>query len=1316
MLRDVFYFGDKPNVHPREKSAKDLADARNQCTTEHFWIINEFCDYRGFDWDFDFEFLPDEDVWAEFHNNVWPSQHQKDSGTWLCPKEHSDLIVYRCDVDIVKRKNIKTDSWVLLDNVDETKFDFSWHPDPTDPPYIYKWGCKFYPAEIQHVLEYHVAGATDIKYMKSTVELLPNDYWVEHYPVDREHFDFTWRPDPMDPPFIYVWGNKHVDGNVAPTLEYHVPGATERKHLPELIQLLPQPSKFEHLENCDGIDYSWIPDPTSPPYIYVWGNQWNKPEDKISIQYVVEGATEYKYMEERAIRKPCMDNWLVPDNVDVSNFDFSWEPSPKEPAFIYQFGTQHQKTGGPRYIVSDATNIKYIDATRARALPSKENWVLPDKIQIQEFDYSWHPDATEQPYTYQFGTQWQLTGGPKYVSPNSIGIKYIDPSVLHAKASVDMSCWDIPEDIDRNTFDFSWHPHPEDPDYIYEFGTQWHDRGGPRYVPNIPDNEMLPIKYIDTRILKATRLATSKYWEIPDNIDKNSFDFSWCPHPDDLAFVYQFGTQHQKTGGPRYVIPGARSTKYIDIQKARVLPSRKNWEIPEGLDVSKFDFSWHPDVTEPKSIYQFGTLLDDVHLKDGPRYVDPDNTGTIVYLENKFVNSEIKYPKYTITTTLEDLINLHPNEIFWAVRDNIDYSNFDFDWVPTKEQAFNINVFGSSESETTQTYFVNAKFYHQGYTDKTFINNTKIDDEFLSTLFVKPNMFLVDRGNVEAQKRFEELKARFPDIQKTRFLNTWVDTISRCVNRSSTELCWILNSELDYAEFNFDYYPNPWQMKMVHVFGTQWSHWGTTYIVNRETFANDTKYINIIEHLSNLNFVKDQNKRARATSNLYDIFVVDHGNKEMFKTFRTIQSKANGKSVNSIDYKGNYLDTFKEILKQVSDKKENYIWICSSICDYTKFDFTYICDPFAREQLHVFPSTTQKYGDTFLVNVNKLRELITGMNTLQDYDKINFNRHMVLNRYPAPEIISDDDTHTSSLDIRFDYPYVVLTTEDNKEIEKIDYEPINLWSKETKNIVIASSGATRVVVPKEVKDVVKREFYDYPYIVKNSRLAKSKPLDIVFLSNGEPGADENYEHLLNVTRGLTNRIVRVDNVNGRVAAYHAAAEASETPWMFTVFAKLKVSNRFDWNWQPDRLQVPKHYVFHAKNPVNGLVYGHQAMIAYNKKITLANTGRGLDFTQDDVHEVVDIVSGVANFNTDEWTTWRTSFREAIKLCTFSDEISQERLKTWTTVANGNYAQYCLDGANDAVQYFDEVAGDFDLLKLSYDWAWLKLRFDSKYGK
>jgi hypothetical protein len=38
----------------------------------------------------------------------------------------------------LRRKNIKTDHWVELDLIDHTKFDFSWHPDSLDSPYIYK--------------------------------------------------------------------------------------------------------------------------------------------------------------------------------------------------------------------------------------------------------------------------------------------------------------------------------------------------------------------------------------------------------------------------------------------------------------------------------------------------------------------------------------------------------------------------------------------------------------------------------------------------------------------------------------------------------------------------------------------------------------------------------------------------------------------------------------------------------------------------------------------------------------------------------------------------------------------------------------------------------------------------------------------------------------------------------------------------------------------------------------------------------------------------------------------------------------------------
>jgi hypothetical protein len=436
---------------------------------------------------------------------------------------------------------------------------------------------------------------------------------------------------------------------------------------------------------------------------------------------------------------------------------------------------------------------------------------------------------------------------------------------------------------------------------------------------------------------------------------------------------------------------------------------------------------------------------------------------------------------------------------------------------------------------------------------------------------------------------------------------------------------------------------------------------------------------------------------------LYPIYLVDHGNETV--------DEIKGMPVTKVKYEVSYLRTFKKLLATLPEKNEHYIWVCSSICDYENFDFSYICDPYAKDQLHVFPSDKQKFGDTFLIDVNKFKSLIDDMIMMEDYEKVNYNQHQRVKRLPAPVIITKEDTHVTDIHTDFDWPYATFVTEDNKELDVHDSEPISLWTPDTKNILITSTGATRIVVPREAKDYIENELYDYPYISRSKSLAQSQPLDIVFLSNGETGADENYEHLLKVTKGLRNRVVRVDGVNGRVAAYHAAAEASNTPWMFTVFAKLKVNSKFDFSWQPDRLQIPKHYIFNATNPVNGLEYGHQAMIAYNKKITLGNSGTGLDFTLDNEHEVVELNSGTAIYNTDEWSTWRTAFREAIKLRADTSQASKERLDAWLNIGTGNFAEYSIKGAKDAVQYYEEVDGDLSKLRLSYDWPWLQKRFN-----
>jgi hypothetical protein len=1156
MLKDVFYYGKKPNVHPREKFATSLEDARKQCTTEHFWIINEYCDYQNFDWDWDFEFLPDEDVWAEEHNNVWPSQHQKDSGTWLCSSQPSEVIIYRADVDPIKRKNVKNDNWVLLDLVDETKFDFSWHPDPTDPPYIYTWGCKFFPVELQACLEYHAPNATNIKYMSEVIELLPQtERWVENQEIDKKLFDMSWRPNPLDPPMNYVWGNKHIDGKLKSTLEYHMPDATDTKYMQELLTVLPELDRWKEIQLIDKtkFDLSWRPDPREPPYIYVWGNKYVAAELKSTLEYYCPGATEIKYMTDPIDVLPELDRWKEIQLIDKTKFDLSWRPDPREPPYIYVWGNKYDPAEVKptiEYVVPGATEFKYMGIVDLA--PEWDRWKQLIPIVSNSFDFRWRPD------------------------PN-----------LH------------------------------EPPMIYVFGNKWNSS---KIEPTV-----------------------------------------------------------------EYHVPGAEVRKYMDYPIAVPKPEMQYWTLNNPADLESFDFSWRPNPFSPPQIYQWAD--------NGPRYTVPDATD-VVYMERTEDIRKIIVNQYKIKTTIEDLISEHPDEVFWAINPDLNYDKFDFSWRSNEENFRHINVFGNEYSKNTQTYYINGPMYMMGYRELNYIEDQSIHiDSNLS-------MFFIDRSNSESNERFNQLKLRYPQLQKTRYLNSWVETINRCITKSETKLFWILNSELDYADFEFDFYPSPWQMKMVHVFGTQWSHWGTTYVINKETFLEDTKYIKIIEHLSNLNFIKQ--RKAKATNILYDIVYVDHGNKDLSNIDNLI-----------IKYEKSYLNTFKNLLNKLPIKKEHYVWVISTICDYSDFDFTYICDPFAKEQLHVFPSDKQKFGDTFLIDVNKLRTFIAEMKTIEDYNKINFNQNQRAKRLPAPIIVTEDDSHVSSIGTEFDFPYAVFVTEDNKNITVIDAEPMNMWSSETKNINITTTGGTRIVVPKEAKQYVNKELYDYPYIITSSKTVKSNPLDIIFFSNGEASADKNYEHLLKITHGLPNKVTRIDGVNGRVKSQHAAANNSNTAWYFLVNAKLKVSAKFDFSWQPDRLQIPKHYIFHATNPINGLVYGHQAIVANNKKLTLANFGTGLDFTMDSEHEVVPIISGIGMYNSSEWDTWRTAFRECIKLKASGTEENQIRLNTWLTVGLGEFYQYSLQGAKHAVEYYDEVSGDFEKLRLSYDWDWINCYYKDK---
>ena len=575
-----------------------------------------------------------------------------------------------------------------------------------------------------------------------------------------------------------------------------------------------------------------------------------------------------------------------------------------------------------------------------------------------------------------------------------------------------------------------------------------------------------------------------------------------------------------------------------------------------------------------------------------------------------------------------------------------------------------------------------------------------------------------------------------------------VDSIEQAQKKSRTRYFWWVTYLADYEGFDFLWEPVPWQRHQRHAWPSQWQKDSGVYLIPRDWDGQDTNYhtapiVNRVHKEKNHwqvpkgidtdSFDWTWHPDPTEPSYIYQFgtqhqrtggpqYCVDGATDIKFVDQIRVQTNRVATAIYEIDhmdgaageipnttrrvrYFDNYRDTLIRLTRSIGNEHE-FVWVCSSICDYSNFDFSWHPEQWQATMLHVFASDGEKFGDTFFMHVPSFAARAEHQALLEWYD-CNFVDINVPRR-PMPVISHDLDSQADAVRaLPFNGPLAVYTT--------TDYVPgnlatVTLWRQETKTITPLSTGATSVIVPKAAVGDIKTQLYDYPYIDRTHRMLKDQPLDIVFISNGENEAETNYQRLMQSTKAWynssLNKIHRVQNVNGRVAAYHAAAVVSTTPWFFAVFAKLEVNAKFDWTWQPDRMQQAKHYIFHAKNPVNGLVYGHQAMIAYNRRLTLANTGHGLDFTLDDPHEVVPMVSGNANYYTSSWMCWRTAFREVLKLRASLPDVENEyRLNQWLTKDN-TPNQWSIKGAQDAVEYYESVGGDFEQLRKSYEWAWL----------
>jgi len=225
------------------------------------------------------------------------------------------------------------------------------------------------------------------------------------------------------------------------------------------------------------------------------------------------------------------------------------------------------------------------------------------------------------------------------------------------------------------------------------------------------------------------------------------------------------------------------------------------------------------------------------------------------------------------------------------------------------------------------------------------------------------------------------------------------------------------------------------------------------------------------------------------------------------------------------------------------------------------------------------------------------------------------------------------------------------------------------------------------------------------------------PYDLFFISYNESNADQNFEAL----QARFPHARRVNGIKGIHNAHMRCAELSKTNMFWTVDADTTVDQSFDFSYRPPDYDRQYLHLWHSRNPVNGLSYGWGAVKLWPTRLVREFKSNWLDFTTTvgNIKIIPDVIA-TSNYNCDEISTWRSGFREAVKLCCnirYGDHVeSLNRLTVWLSAdSRAAYAHESAQGARAGVLFYLEsgrnpLAND---LKRINDFDWLIDRFNNR---
>lgn len=1261
--------------------------------------------------------------------------------------ELQEKIPFAKRIDSVEDVKTKTKMFWMVDPdveiLDYGVFDFK--PSIYDYEYEHVW--KWDPANyggVSLIPKKQMQGTKEINTVvcKKKFQVIrqtdPGDFFDKNphsnhvWCVDPEYVlsdDIDWAPSNFEPNYIH---------------SFHLRGQLEHKYPDKEggVKLYPR-----NWRDADIKYHVFLNTDVSYPVLYVSDPDNYSARDKFDEQYV----------------------WLIDENHKINPNTLDWVPNPFENTFIHSFRMPYQlqekypmKLGGIRLVPKDWQDA---DLKIHPDCPVEDEAYDVFFVDEDDFNAEVYTELAERAKTDWFWVvdrEYEFNGKlfyvPAYHEQESIHVFKIKDQLTERYPEEITEPWDTRcggiRLVNKN-FDMTKHKYQDS------------------VVPVKYD-----IFYTDNLVTNfqtfARKSRTKMFWLIDSEYQlDNNFKVVVPKHEQKFILNYQHEQlQHRypENAGGIYLIPKNFDHRTQTKYKGRLDSSDKKypilrvtdvdnftditedcWVIDEGYQIDDDKLAWAPNVFERNSIHTFHLANQLEHkypeAMGGVRWVPLEWDGNYVIHQN-LNNVEKRYP---VTFVSDPSIPPEKDEPQWLV-DELYRVTDEINWLPDSFDNDKVHVFHVKDQLTNKytenmggvywwpgnnpdaeikihveplnlsvvTYpvvQVNDPDDYSNVTSACWLVDS--DYEIEKVISVIPWQNSAEQNMIHTFHVAGQLDHKYPEaIGGVRWVpENWQDAdikihetalfsdpldFDRFADEetgrreSTTGWFWVIDPDVDVLpDFDFGFVPKVWDKGKTHV-------WQKLNPITGKQYDYDG-----VKLCPKVSEAKGRPKYIR------EIASIQH------------------------EYPKLYLKGHEDILEQIltfeSETDTTMYWLIDPFVQIPEdFDFSYYPTQWDAKNVHVFSDQDFNHRGVRLIPTG----LITnGEHTLKDiqtnsFDKLKKMPEVASERPVWPvipvttkkEFVKAIDTHRESginfvwsIDDDVKVDQNIIDQSFIPELSNVD--SVHLWQKINRDKVHSYGGLRLWPTHRDYSDLTTDSLTKNK--IKNIQYVKSPgseiiPYEIVFISYREPFANQSYKH-------LTERFnaIRVKDVKGIFEAHKAAAEKVSTKMFWVVDADAIIDENFNFEYVPDVYDQKTVHVWNSKNPVTGMEYGYGGVKLFNTEQVREATSWGLDFTTglSTDFKAMPEISCVTKFNTDAFSTWRSAFRECVKLTLKDDTESEQRLNAWLNpLPEADFSQDAKQGAQMGMQYALDNQENIKELDNINNFKWLGQYYRQKTGK